>query len=587
MKGLWDLPVETASLTQAAESWRAISRRSDEAADDFAANALRALVVWEGAAAESFAGRRSQLITDLDTASALANECGAVLDAIAYDLTAAQDYLHASWSRVSSVRYTLPGPVFLPETPEESEVVTREQLEAHNIRSELDQKLFGHRQALTSLEERWTTLSSTWETVAAGEPFMDGIPDEGSDVGVIVDGDNIVLSAGKGNNVISVTVDPNTGEQIVTVDGKKYVFPAGKHVTIRAGSGNDTITLPPDTTVGFTVVGGKGQDRITGGGGADRIFGSGDKDEIVAGGGADYVSGGTGIDYIDGQGGDDRLFGGYGRDTLYGLGGRDRLSGGAGADYLEGGADTDHLVGGSGDDVTSGGAGDDHIVGGSGNDVVYGGRGADKVSAGAGDDTVYDDAAQSDTHTEHHVQVAIEDMTSWITIEGSPDFIERVRADLDLLASSPAGAQLLANIERSHDKSGIFGFFKNTLTITEYIPDNPDFPNSTASYRGGTHEVAYQPTIHDFRGAPPIVVLQHELSHIDSYMSGNFRGEQYVGQDSVDHGSKVGERQAVGLPIDHDNDPTTPEIIDPTQPIERTENGLREEMRLPRRKSYE
>ena len=46
------------------------------------------------------------------------------------------------------------------------------------------------------------------------------------------------------------------------------------------------------------------------------------------------------------------------------------------------------------------------------------------------------------------------------------------------------------------------------------------------------------------------------------------------------------ERVAVGLPIDHDDDPSTPERLDPDMPYAYTENALREEWAWPRRPRY-
>lgn len=46
------------------------------------------------------------------------------------------------------------------------------------------------------------------------------------------------------------------------------------------------------------------------------------------------------------------------------------------------------------------------------------------------------------------------------------------------------------------------------------------------------------------------------------------------------------ERAAVGLPIDHDANPATPRQIDPNHPYELTENALRDELGLPRRRRY-
>lgn len=83
-----------------------------------------------------------------------------------------------------------------------------------------------------------------------------------------------------------------------------------------------------------------------------------------------------------------------------------------------------------------------------------------------------------------------------------------------------------------------------------------------------------------------MVVLQHELAHVYDYSNDTFIGTPYEGEDRQDHGDKVGERQASGLPIDHDSDPSTPEIIDPDHPLAVTENGLRTEMGLPLREHY-
>lgn len=55
-------------------------------------------------------------------------------------------------------------------------------------------------------------------------------------------------------------------------------------------------------------------------------------------------------------------------------------------------------------------------------------------------------------------------------------------------------------------------------------------------------------------------------------------------------GTRIGapndERVAVGLPIDHDDDPETPHRLDPRHPYAYTENALREEMGLLSRSRY-
>ncbi len=46
------------------------------------------------------------------------------------------------------------------------------------------------------------------------------------------------------------------------------------------------------------------------------------------------------------------------------------------------------------------------------------------------------------------------------------------------------------------------------------------------------------------------------------------------------------ERGAAGLPIDHDGDPKTPDVIDPELPFAYSENGLRDELGAPPRPRY-
>ena len=613
MSGSWDLEANLSELYSAQGAWERMARFSSRAADDFARHANNALGEWEGDTADAFATRRSELVKDLDKATEIAGRCAAVISYATSDIARAQGALDSSWSRVSSVSHTggpSSAPTFQPEDADEEQLVQQEMAEAERIRQELDEKLSDYGADVDDLSRRWREITRRWNSVAGGAPFIWNMPQEGSDVGILQNGNEVVLSAGKEDNRITVTIDPKTGDQIVKVEDviydeddkfhgvrsvESYRIPAGKHLTIRGGGGKDIITLPSDATVGYTVVGGDGLDRITGGGRGDRLFGSAGDDEIEAGAGNDYVSGGAGHDYIDGQDGNDRLFGGRGRDTAYGLDGTDKLSGGQGADYLEGGEGRDKLLGGDGDDVVSGGRGNDRMLGGSGNDTQYGGLGTDTVMGGQGDDTLYDDKGGKTDSVEKDITVQIEDQTSWIKIEGSPEFIARTKADLDLLSASPSGAELLGHIKENYEKgydpatdSGT-----NSLTISEWKPpaDSPYDQNNAAS-RGnhdGNNSVWYLPS-RDYSqdtDRPPVVGLHHELAHVDTYGSGIYDPDaEYSGKDNVDHGVKIAERQAVGLPIDHDGDTSTPEIVDPRQPIERTENGLREEMGLPKRESY-
>ncbi|MEU4649445.1 M91 family zinc metallopeptidase [Nocardia fluminea] len=57
--------------------------------------------------------------------------------------------------------------------------------------------------------------------------------------------------------------------------------------------------------------------------------------------------------------------------------------------------------------------------------------------------------------------------------------------------------------------------------------------------------------------------------------------------DSNAGGIRDGERVAVGLPIDHDNNPSTPEQVVTEHPTALTENAMRAEVGLPLREHYD
>lgn len=583
--GVWKLDEDITALYAAAGAWESVSRSAKDVSNDFSSSRNKALAEWEGEAADAFREVSSSILQDIDTAASIASGVSVALMQASGAVSAARGKLDLSWAKVSSIPRI--GSLFLPSNEAEFATVEEEKLAAEEIRASLEQELSQYSRSIDTAAQEWNDLASRWRERSNGsQPFMENMPDEGTGVGIIIADGRAIVSAGAGDNNITVSSDPETGDQIITIDGVSYRIPAGHQLTIRGGSGDDTISLPSNASVGFTVAGGQGLDRVTGSGAGDRIFGHGGDDEIDAGAGSDYVSGGGGHDYLDGQDGDDRLFGGDGRDTLYGLAGNDRLSGGKDQDYLEGGRGKDTLEGDGGNDILSGGRDDDNIFGGAGDDVSYGGLGTDTIRGGANNDTNYDDKPASGSDSEKEVLIEIPEETPFIKIEGSPEFVARVEADLDTLRSSPAGQDLLDKLQKSHDDSGFLWWGKNSLTITEYKQEHPDDYNSLASSDGQHFEVQYLPKIDDFRGAPPIVVLQHELGHVYDYSHGTLRSETYSGESDVDGGVPVSERQATGLPIDHDHDPSTPEIIDPEHPLQYTENGLRQEMGLPKRESY-
>lgn len=427
-------------------------------------------------------------------------------------------------------------------------------------------------------------------------------------------GARLVVRAGAGNDTVhvegagAVTVLGGSGNDTLEGGAGDDTLLAGAGVdTVRGGDGDDLVSLgpwqsgaqqPETAALGAgddRLWGSTGTARIDGGDGDDVLFGGGSDDVISAGGGMDTVDGGDGEDRLTGNGGDDALFGGDSADhldggagddlldggesgdVLYGLSGRDTLIGGAGDDYLEGGTGDDLLDGGTGQDVLSGGRGDDLLIAGTGNDVIYSGSGADTVLGGGGDDTLHGQGEDTAVGVERMVAVPSSGgLDDFVRIEGDAEFVERVRTDLDLLAASPDGRQMLAALQATG----------TPLIIRPELGDNGH------ARPGPPPVVLYNPAwgaVYD--GRPPVVTLFHELAHVYDSTHGTTNRHPYNGAGGRDvdgQGNPVTnfERQAAGLPIDHDGDPATANRIDPRHPLELTENGLRGEMHLATRDTY-
>ncbi len=404
-------------------------------------------------------------------------------------------------------------------------------------------------------------------------------------------GDRVIIDSDGDHDEIMVGVDPETDEWIVDVNGVVTRYGPQADLIIRTGDGDDTVVVAPGTRLGVTIFGGPGNDTLVGGAGDDALHGETGDDRIVAGAGDDRVWGGRGRDYIDGGDGDDVLRGGRGNDTVYGLDGDDVIDGGAGNDYLEGGRGDDTIDGGSGPDTASGGPGDDDIHGGEGDDVVYTGPGQDTVEGGVGSDTAYIAGGDVPTGVERVVTVALRAVGTVIRIEGSPAFVARVQADLDMLRSSPRGQALLAALDKTVRASRspladlpVVGRLANqghTLTIREYVSPGPEDDNSyahpdTQRRPGRQMLVEYQTDFDDSYEGPPVTVLYHELAHVYDFAHGTVAEGTYDEPDNP--GVDNAERVAVGLPIDHDDSLATPHQVDPRHPYDFTENALREEL---------
>jgi hypothetical protein len=407
---------------------------------------------------------------------------------------------------------------------------------------------------------------------------------------------------------IQVRPDRRTGELVVETLDHGFVLdeihrsPADVPLVIQGGPGSERITVSPDVTANVSVTGGGGNDVIRGGSGNDRLAGGPGNDALYGGAGADWVSGGPGRDYLDGYLGADVLDGGDGRDTSYGGPGSDRMSAGAGDDYLDGGTGPDQEDGGAGRDVVSGGLGDDQLRGGAGDDTFYTVGGEDIVDGQAGDDTAYHHSSDRTHRIENPTEV--EGRAEWRSFiepdddptvlqetlpEGTvdPGFTSRVADDLDLLASSPRGQRMIDTLRQSEDRRDRHGRVvhryedpSNHIRIVQWHANggfSSEDPDGVSP--GQRWLIGYDPELDFIAGAPPIVVLYHELAHAYNEAHANVEAMSsvYTGPGEPDR-IATGERTAVGLPIDLDDDPDTPERTYPGHPLALTENGLREEL---------
>ena len=335
-----------------------------------------------------------------------------------------------------------------------------------------------------------------------------------------------------------------------------------------------------------------------------------DKLVINTGAGDDRINGGDGRDDLFGNTGNDRIDGGRGNDVIHGGDGDDRLLGGDGRDYLEGGRGNDRLEGGRGNDILSGGLGDDRLSGDRGNDVVYAGAGADRIDNRSGVDTVYAQGGE-DTITNARGarnQVTEVDMSatvgSTITVNGSSAFQQRTEADLEMLRASPNGRQMLSELDRGADPAlgngkrltieelqSEYNGFTGPVTPPTYL--QTDAAGVTTPGSGEDTRIQYNPSDHTEPFPVPAVTLYHELSHAYNGVNGTAQQGTFGGvggPGGADAGMNNDERQAVGLDndgvgFDFDRNPATPDTT--ANPKALTENGLREEMGLPLRPSYD
>ena len=438
------------------------------------------------------------------------------------------------------------------------------------------------------LADEISSTSDLVENVVNGE-------DSGLRIAKISDEEGIVIEATEGEDEITVSQDNNgnliisNGEDDLTVRASDIRYARGK-IAIDLKGGDDYLEIDDSVDYGIKVNGGEGDDILIGGKGHDILIG---------GEGDDVIEGMEGDDYLEGGYGNDVIHGDEGKDVIYGLDGKDRLFGGDGQDYIDGGEGKDYISGNRGNDVLFGGLDNDIIRGGSGDDVIASGEGIDKISGGWGADKIYhtagdkfigsvrnDDINEVDLNTTN-IQGAQPGST--ISIEGSEEFRKRVESDLNALRSIPIGREMLMALDNSGHQVTIReeknrGNWAAAINWDKAYAHWGGSPNEGSDVIIGYNRerVVLGNGAEDWMSRPPIVGLFHEMVHAYNFttgtaIQGNIDGTTYWSpwNSNVEH-------QAVGLPYDHDNDPSTP-LIEPDQ---LTENKFRDFLGLPHRPRY-
>lgn len=465
------------------------------------------------------------------------------------------------------------------------------------------------------------------DTVAAGTSDSSQ-QQQCADAGVTVsDDDGFTLTTSDHDD--EVVVRQLTDRRLlVEVNGKpiELTKEQSANLTINTGDGDDTVDIARAVKRGVTVDGGTGDDTILGGSGNDRLSGStgvdtikgrGGDDKIFGGSEDDELVGGEGHDHLEGRGGNDQLSGGDGNDSAYGGAGDDQLTGGDGQDYLEGQTGVDRLDGGADDDVLSGGEDADHLSGEAGSDLVLTGTGRDRVKADSLDTVNATHDAEIDGIPAVVTRIEPRDTPANIEVEGTPEFVARVRSDLQALAFTKEGQKILASIGGTEHVVRITESPNNGCWAIPFGEGDPWIQQEGTPGSGRSVEVQLRPGdpsslsvgpgdedhAPSKRRIPPIVTLFHELVHAEQRVNGtlepgsskerNLTTGAYTGRDSHEVKDGSGDKEtnnreldAIGLAFEPDRDGDRIPDKDPTMIPHPTENSFREELGIEPRTEY-
>lgn len=607
---VWELDDDPSWLTTAQGGWQSLVTSSGTASATTASVRERVAGAWEGTYAENYLAYAPDVTAGMDELREMAAQVRTTLGSIHDVISGLRADLNSSYARASTDMTSVwrSGGTVTFEYPDDEDrpQIDREHARAGQLIEAAREEIRGHKTTLDGVASAADTLSLTWHGPATGNPRWDVPLGSGYAPMRTTLGDTTTVTTGSSATTIDVAIDPETGETILTItydtDAECIVetlrIPAGQNVVINTGGGSDTIRVGPGVDVEVRLTTGGGADRVEAQGatGKMEVFGGSGDDTIETGAGHDFIDGGAGHDYVDSGAGADRIFGGTGNDVLYGMDGADVISGGDGNDYIEGARGDDLLFGGGGEDTMSGGFGDDTMFGGHGDDTMYAGSGTDTLDGGPGNNkvTLEEGDTQVGSGTTVIVEIPSEEYyTQWLEFEvdGSEAFKERMLADLQMLASSEAGQTMIEAQIRNYEESGnLFGWGKQKVTFIEMsdpngyatpegdIKINPDFRMGIANTTdpgGHTH-------------TPPVVILFHELGHVNQLRTQGDTFGHWLDPNTGDwirdeNGQPLIERQNVGLKWDPS---LVPDGDGDSYDWTLTENGFRDEIRLPPRERY-
>ncbi|MDI1465989.1 M91 family zinc metallopeptidase [Catellatospora sp. KI3] len=626
---LWALAVRSAPLLAAAAAWRDCATAADRAAADLtdparfltpssahgpdrpgrrgaegSTHESGAGQQWRGQDADAFAARSRHLADRLTVFGRTVRRTASALEDLAARTERTERHLDESLARVTAAvpHHAAPERIMFAVTGPGAERLVRGAVaEAEALRADLEGAA---RTAAAALEAATDALRWLAEppTPIAGPDLVEALTLHAPGL--------TVVRTGTADDTVTVTVEHG---QVVVRAGDRAVAvldPARDHgrIVLRTGAGDDRVRVDPAVPIPVTVLAGAGADLVDGG---DVLVGGAGRDTLLAGVHDALLLGGGARDYLQGDSGDDLLDGGDGDDTAYGLDGDDTLRGGTGHDHLDGGRGADDLRGEADPDTLAPGAGADLASGGSATDLGYLDRTDTTGGPGTGSrpGTAPDLDGRSDVeHVHVRTEPGADDPGQHIRVEGSARFQARVESDLDLLRSSPLGRGMLAELDQlmagpRPDERGVSAWWPNlgppppepgVLTIRE-LPTGTD--NAYAAVEDGHHVVGYDPSFDGLGGtaaggdATPVAVLYHEFAHVWDHAHGYGYEHGHHADDVMWDGSGMvpvpaAERVAVGLPVDDDGDPTTPDRLHPRHPYPLTENALRAELGERPRVSY-